>query len=151
MDVLRNAQPITLNLKLEPGWRRKDEFVSRVSSWDFFKVKLFGVNQMTPLSESESKKLRLEKNQTALRIDKLAPSWGGMNQDVRKAGLREGDIIVQVDDHKSLADHSEILAYLVQQKRSGDSLKLGLIRDGKRLDLTIPLNWSNRLQALRKP
>ena len=151
VQVKRNDQQLNLELSLETGWRRKDEFASRVSSWDFFKVKLFGVNQLEALTDSESAELDLPAGQTALRIVKLAPSWGGMNQDVRKAGLQEGDIIIQVDDTTKLSDHSEILAYLVQSKRSGEILNLVVLREGKRTKLSVPLNWSNRLQALRKP
>jgi serine protease Do len=151
VEIKRNDKQISIELPLETGWRRRDEFASRVSSWDFFKVKLFGVNQLESLSDSESAELEIAKEQTALRIVKLAPSWGGMNQDVRKAGLKEGDIIVQVDEQKTLSNHSEILAYLVQKKRSGDHLNLVVLREGIRTKISVPLDWSNRLQALRKP
>ena len=151
VEIKRDDKQIRIELPLETGWRRRDEFASRVSSWDFFKVKLFGVNQLESLSDSESAELDIPKEQTALRIVKLAPSWGGMNQDVRKAGLREGDIIVQVDEQETLSNHSEILAYLVQNKRSGDHLNLVVLREGKRTKFRVPLDWSDRLQALRKP
>jgi serine protease Do len=151
VEIKRNKKQLSIELPLETGWRRKDEFASRISSWDFFKVKLFGVNQLEPLSDSEIAELGIPQEQTALRIVKLAPSWGGMNRDARKAGLEEGDIIVQVDELTSLSNHSEILAYLVQNKRSGDQLNLIVLREGKRKEIRVPLDWSNRLQALRKP
>ena len=149
--VKRDQSTEELTINLQPGWRRRDEFVSRVSSWDFFKVKLFGVTEMTRLSDDERKEFDLEPQQTALRVIKLAPNWGGMNRDVRKAGLKEGDIIVGVDDTQMIRDHSELLAYLVQHKKSGQQLKLEVIRSEQRVRLNIPLEWSDRLRALRKP
>ncbi len=151
ITVRRNGKSEDLELSLTPGWRRKDEFVSRVSSWDFFKVKLFGVNQLDPLPATERAKLNLEAGQTALKVVKLTPGWGGMNLDARKAGLKEGDVIVGIDGQSGIHDHSTLLAYLVQKKRDGDELKLEILRDSERLTLGIPLNWSNRMRALRKP
>ncbi len=74
-----------------------------------------------------------------------------INQDVHKAGLKPGDVIVQVDEKTNLKDHSELLAYLVQKKKSGDQLTLSLLRESERKRIQVPLNWSNRIKALRSP
>jgi len=149
--VRRGDVDMELSLKLSAGWRRQGEFTSRTSSWDLFKVKLLGINQLTTIPPEERKDLGLSANGTALRVEKLAPSWGGINNDARQAGLKEGDIILQVDGSSSIQNHSELLAYLVQSKHSGDTLQLQVQRDREAQSLAVPLNWSERIGALRSP
>ncbi len=74
-----------------------------------------------------------------------------MNTDVRKAGLKEGDVLVKVDQRSDLPNHSELLAYLIQQKSSGETVSLTVLNGGKRRILRLPLNWNDRINALRTP
>ncbi len=147
----RDGTEHSLTVSLPAGWRRRGEFVDHSSSWDLFKVKLFGVAQMKPLTDKERNSLELGQTQMALRVKKLSPSWGGINHDVREAGLQPGDVIVQVDDETDLKNHSELLAYLVQKKKSGETLDLIVLRGSQRKRIQVPLNWSNRIKALRSP
>jgi serine protease Do len=151
MVIERGGTEHSLTLNLPAGWRRRGEFVERPSSWDLFKVKLFGVAEVETLSGKEKTSLELGHDQMALRVKKLSPSWGGINNDVQKAGLKPGDVIVQVDEKTDLKDHSELLAYLVQRKKFGETLTLILLREGQRKRIQVPLNWSNRIKALRSP
>ena len=141
----------SIALELPKGWRRSGTFVDRASSWDLFKVKLFGVAKMRKLSDEERAKSGVKESGMALRVEKLAPSWGGMNKDVRKAGLEEGDVVVKVDERTNISNHSELLAYLVQQKSSGDTLSLTVLRENQRLLIKVPLRWNDRISALRTP
>jgi S1-C subfamily serine protease len=74
-----------------------------------------------------------------------------MNGDARKVGLKELDIIVEVDGRIDIGNFSELLAYLVQEKKSGDQLNLTVLRKDRQLDVELPLNWEKRIQALRSP
>ena len=147
----RSGLESDLILDLPSGWRRKGRFDDRASSWDFFKVKILGIAQMTSLPLQKRKSLGLGENRTALRIDKLTPSWADMNGDARKVGLKELDIIVEVDGRMDIGNFSGLLAYLVQEKKSGDQLNLTVLRKDRRLEVELPLNWEKRIQALRSP
>ena len=95
--------------------------------------------------------MELGHEQMALSVIKLSPSWGGINHGVREAGLQPGDVIVRVDDESNLKNHSELLAYLIQKKKSGETLDLSVLRGSQRKRIQVPLNWSNRIKALRSP
>ncbi len=140
-----------VTLRLPKGWRRNGEFVERTSSWDLFKVKLLGIAKMQALSAEKRAAAGIAEGEMALRVEKLAPSWGGINKDARVAGLKEGDVVVKVDGKTNIASHSELLAYLVQEKSSGDTLALTILRKGELDLIKIPLKWDHRIQALRTP
>lgn len=150
VELLRGTDRKRVQLTLNDGWRRRGDFAERASSWDFFKVKLFGVTRLEPLTTAERSRRGID-GATALRVEKMAPAWGGMNSDVRRSGLSEGDIIVAVDGRAQVRSHSELLAYLVQRKKSGDKLELTVLRSGNRRTITVPLNWASRIKALRSP
>jgi serine protease Do len=145
------AREHTVMLELPGGWRRQGTFVDRVSSWDLFKVKLFGVAKMDAVPEKERTALGLKAHEMALQIKKFSPSWGGINQDAQKSGLEIDVVIVEVDGKKNLGDHSQMLAYLVQNKKSGERLSVVVLRDGDRREFNVPLHWADRIKALRKP
>jgi len=54
-----------------------------------------------------------------------------------KAKIQVGDVIVDVDGEHVADVHK--LKYLIAWKKPGSKVKVGLLRDGKRLDITVPL------------
>ena len=58
-----------------------------------------------------------------------------------KAGLRVGDVITELDGHK-IADAGQ-LQVEVGEKRPGKEIKLGLMRDGKSMNLPVTLTEMN--------
>lgn len=56
-----------------------------------------------------------------------------------KAGLEEGDIIVEIDGKKLADDKNTSLATFINKKKIGDSVKLKVWRDGRDLELTVRL------------
>jgi S1-C subfamily serine protease len=72
-----------------------------------------------------------------------------VNKDVRKADLKNEDIVVEIDGRTDIPTHSELLAFLVQQKASGDKLSLTVLRGGERKQIDVPLQWNDRIDALR--
>ncbi len=53
------------------------------------------------------------------------------------AGIEEGDVIVQIDDHK-INKTSELLSY-IGRKRPGDEVEVTVVRDGERMNFTMEL------------
>jgi len=54
-----------------------------------------------------------------------------------KAGLKEGDVLLELNGTK--LDKSDSLSLILSKLRVGDSVKLKVLRDGKKIDLTMTL------------
>ena len=54
-----------------------------------------------------------------------------------KAGMKSGDLIVEINGQKLVTE--ELLLKVLKGKKPGDPLKLGVIRDGKELEVTAKL------------
>ncbi|MDN6063474.1 MAG: PDZ domain-containing protein, partial [Staphylococcus simulans] len=52
--------------------------------------------------------------------------------------LKEGDIIIEADG-KAIKDDSDLRSYLYENKKPDDTLKVKVIRDGKKQDLDVRL------------
>jgi len=65
-----------------------------------------------------------------------------------KAGLREGDVIVKVDDHD--IDSPAALVRAIGGHDPGDKVTLGVLRDGKSMDVPITLGERPSEEAMAK-
>jgi serine protease Do len=81
------------------------------------------------VTDNMAKALKLKNTEGAL--------IGDVNADgpADKAGIKSGDIIIQLDDTK--IHDSQELRMLVAQRKPGTSGKITLIRDGKEMQLTV--------------
>lgn len=59
-----------------------------------------------------------------------------------KAGLRNGDIILELDGTRITKDRS--LAELIEEHKVGDTVRLKVLRDGKELDINVILSERNQ-------
>jgi hypothetical protein len=55
----------------------------------------------------------------------------------KKAGFRAGDILVSYDGRTDLVRETDLLAYALNRAEKGPA-KVGVIREGKRIELTLP-------------
>jgi S1-C subfamily serine protease len=58
--------------------------------------------------------------------------------NAKKAGVQQGDIVVSFDGREDLADETDLIAHALE-KRPDDRVPLVLVRDGKRLTLSLPI------------
>jgi serine protease Do len=65
-------------------------------------------------------------------------------QAADKAGLRRLDVIASVDGQKVGSPDELVLA--ISQRRAGETVRLGLVRDGRALDLNVVLGDRKDLQ-----
>jgi S1-C subfamily serine protease len=74
-----------------------------------------------------------------LRVERLAPDFvANRNQSPAKAGLKANDVIVAIDGKtEPLKNEGALLAYLAQQKKSGEAVKLTVRRGGESLNLNV--------------
>ena|GEM_PF-5786738 len=63
----------------------------------------------------------------------------GKEQLAKKAGLKDGDVIVAVDGQPTPADESHFMAQIRLNHPPGDKVKLTLLRSGQREDVLLPV------------
>ena len=83
------------------------------------------------LNAEVAKKLRIDETE-GYYVNKV-----NRNSGAEKAGIEKGDIIVKLDDKKITT--SAEMATVVNTKRPNDVVKVSLLRDGKTMNLNVPL------------
>ncbi len=117
VEVARPEGTSALTMELEPGWRRREDFGWRYRVAGYAAWLWAGVS--------------FEDTPRGVRVANRSPNWFKKpNRDARRA-LEPGDVIVVVDGRKGL-DRSELLAYLMREKRLDSTVELGVLRGGRR-------------------
>jgi len=93
---------------------------------------LIGLWGTVRLNERPGIRAILEKSEGRLRISRLTP--GG---EAAKSGLKSGDFLLEVN--KNPVQSNSDLKFFLEQKRIGESVSLTLQRNGKKCNLTVPL------------
>ena len=55
------------------------------------------------------------------------------------AGFRKGDILISFDDRADLQRETDLIAHALFTRRPGERVKVTLLREGKKLNLTLPM------------
>jgi serine protease Do len=125
----RDGKPMDGTLTLSEGWRRTN-VTWRPSLFDLLpSLTVYG----SDLSAKEKQQLGLGEKRLAFRQE--AP----VHAKARAMGVRENDIILGVDDKKLDMTMEQFLGYVRQNYLIGETLTLNLLRDGKRVDLSVTL------------
>jgi predicted metalloprotease with PDZ domain len=116
-------------LKLPEGWRKTD-ISWRPSVWRL--VPFAGIGG-TDLTAQEKRDLGLPAKQLAFR------QKAAVSSQARAAGIRPGDIILGLDDRPLEGDLAAFQRYVERHYLVGDKVRVNVLRDGKRLKLTMTL------------
>ena len=134
--VDRGGKTVHLTLNLKSGWRTRDDIAWRASSWELRRMALGGLFAKNMSAELRTNhKLPLEG--MALKIEHVGQY--SPHDGAKKAGFRAGDILVSYDGRTDLVRETDLLAYALDRAQKGPA-KLGVIRDGKPIELTLPGN-----------
>jgi len=57
----------------------------------------------------------------------------------KRAGFRKGDVLIAFDGKSTLRRESDLIAYALLHCRAGAQIPVTVLRDGKRITLTLPL------------
>lgn len=128
--------PTLLELKLDAGWRRKDDIAWRASSWTLRRWGTGGIfSEAVPAEERAS--MKLEPNAMALRI-KHVGQYPPHNV-AQKAGFVKGDILVSFNGRTDLVRETDLLAYAMSDLKPGARVEVQILRDGARKTLSFNL------------
>lgn len=133
-EVVRGGKPAELTLALEKGWRQADDISWRSSTWGLRRMATGGI-----LLENIEGDLPagVEKGTMALRAKHVGQY--GPHAAAKNAGFLVGDVIVSFDGKTDLMRETDLLAHALRAKRPGDKVAVSVIRGGKKLELTLPM------------
>jgi serine protease Do len=136
--ILRKGQGMRLSLALAEGWRRRIGF-HRNNTTSLLQFSIAGFF-CDVLSAGEKQKRAIEDGSLALRVSYLPSAKDpDPNLNAVNAGLRTGDVIVQVDELRTKVTADEWLVYLLQKKQPGGMIDLTVLRNGATHPIRVPL------------
>lgn len=130
ISLRRQGKVVSLNLALPENWRSLDDTSWRVSAWQFSRFALGGMRLEAASDE--------EKELGAIFKVKSIGQYGA-HATAKNAGLEKGDLILAFDGQKNFKVESEIFAYVNDQKKVGDKVKIELLQGEKAKSLTLPI------------
>jgi serine protease Do len=135
-EVVRGDVTKPLTLKLAPDWRKAQDISWRPTTWELRAMGLGGLF-LKEVSDADRKKLGLADDALALRVE-----HAGMydkHAGAYRAGIRKDDILVEFDGIKVRRSESQLIARGVQERKPGDKVAVAVLRGGKRLEFTVPV------------
>jgi S1-C subfamily serine protease len=134
--VLRDGRPADLTWSLPRGWRQRDDISWRSSSWGLRRMATGGL-LLEELTAEDRAKAGLPAGGMALRAKHVGEY--GPHAAAKNAGFRKDDVIVSFDGKTDLARETDLLAYALTARKPGEKVAVKVVRDGKPLDLTLPM------------
>lgn len=134
--VRRGETTQTLTLKLDAGWRRKDDIAWRASSWQLRRKAMGGLFAKN-MPDDERAKLKLQADAMALRIQHVGQY--APHDVAKRAGFLKDDIIVSFDGRTDLLRETDVLAWSLEKHQTGDKVEVQILRNGERKTLTLPI------------
>lgn len=136
-SVMRGRETVEVNWKLEKGWREKDDISWRASTWGLRRKALGGFFPVE-LPDDRRAKWKIAPGKMGLSIEhvgQFAP-----HDVAHKAGVKKDDILVGFDGRTDLLRETDLIAYALRSKKSGDVVQLELLRNGtpKSIPMKLP-------------
>ena len=135
-EVLRDGKKATLTLSLGNDWRRRGELSWRTTTWNLRRMGTGGL-VLEDLPNAARRKAGLSPTELALRVKHVGQF--GEHAAAKRAGFKNGDIVVAFDGRTKRMTESSLLAYVVQKRMPGARVPVTVLRAGKRLHLTLPM------------
>jgi serine protease Do len=133
--VRRDGESLDLSLYLPAGWRRGD-ISWRATTWELRRMGLGGL-KLVELSADQRAEAPCSKDTMALKVEHVGEY--GQHAVAKRAGFRKGDLIVSFDGKTGRMSESDLLRYLLQQKRPGEEVNVTVLRSGKEMMLRFTL------------
>ncbi len=134
--VGRSGKTILFKLALEKGWRQRDDISWRATSWDLRRMTTGGL-LLEELPDADRGKAGLAESALALRVKHVGEY--GAHATAKQAGFKKDDIVISVDDRADRITESSLMAFLVNEKKSGDRVRVTVLRGGEKINLVLPM------------
>lgn len=130
ITAARNGAKMNLQLNLSKGWKRSADPSWRSSTSAVGPNSGFWANQPP---RSVRQKLNVGDDELALKIVVVWGDWA------KKAGLKNGDIVLEIDGLKSKMTIRQLQTHLQLNRDYGDQVKLVVNRGGRNREITMTL------------
>jgi len=125
-----------ITFKLEKGWRQRDDYGWRVTSWPQRRMAIGGLSLETMTAEARAQE-KLPAEGMALRI-KAVGNFGA-HAAAKNAGFQMGDVIISYDGKIDFARECDLLAYGVNAHKPGEKVAVVVLRKGAKVELMMPI------------
>ena len=132
--VRRGDETRRLTVELSKGWRRGD-ISWRATTWDLRRMATGGLKLATA-SPEQRRTASIDKDRLALFVEHVGQY--GAHGAAKRAGFRKGDVIVGVEGRRQPLTESELIAYILQQRKRGQKIPVEVKRSGRPLELALP-------------
>src|SRR5262249_981053 len=106
------------------------------STWGLRRMVLGGM-LLDSVTADERTKTGVPDWSMALRVKHVGQY--GPHAAAHQAGVRKDDILISFAGKSGFARETDILAYAQNEHKLGDLVKVTLMREGKKIDVTIPM------------
>ncbi|MCA9169783.1 MAG: PDZ domain-containing protein, partial [Planctomycetales bacterium] len=134
--IKRDNVTSTVLMTLSNGWRRRDNIEWRVSSWGLRRMATGGL-LLESLDPEARNKLKIADGAMALNVKHVGQY--DAHAAAKRAGFKVGDVIVKFDGQTDLLRETDLLYYGVTKRMPGDKVAVSILRDGKPLELQLPM------------
>lgn len=135
--IERGGKTAEVSLDLPQGWRQQDDIAWRASTWELRRIGLGGMYLKRPSAELRAAQ-KLPESGMALKVEHTGQF--PPHDLAKKAGVRAGDILVSYDNRTDILRETDLLAYSLKRIQSGNSVPITILRDGERINLTLPIS-----------
>ena len=132
--VVQGVRVSRRQLRLDAGWRWKDDLSWRASTWGLRRAALGGM-KLAPLPAGDPAGAKLPKAAIGLRIAHVGQH--APHDVAKRAGFKVGDVVVTFDGRADLPRETDVLQYMLETRRSKD-VEVQVLRGGEALTLTLP-------------
>jgi hypothetical protein len=134
--VSRDGGAVDLTLRLAEGWREKGDISWRATSWDLRRMTTGGI-LLKSLTDEERKATGLGAERLALRAEHVGEY--GEHAAAKRAGFKKGDVIIEINGRTDPMRETDLMAMLVNTTKPGDKLPATVLREGKEIRLSLPM------------
>ena len=135
-QVVREGKTVDMKLSLPAGWRSKGDISWRASSWDLRRMVTGGL-VLEDVPDDDRKARGLDAASLALRVKHVGQY--GDHAVAKNAGFLKDDVLVAIAGKSDRVTESALLARLTSTTKPGDKLAVTVLRDGKKVELTLPM------------
>ncbi|WP_220498084.1 Trx7/PDZ domain-containing (seleno)protein [Stieleria mannarensis] len=135
-EINRAGSTVTTQLRFPKDWRRAGDLSWRVTTWGLRRIAAGGM-QLEPSTRSEARSNTAPNATMALHVKRVGKY--GAHGAAKRAGIREGDVITSFDGRTNLSSEQDLLTYVVTSKQPGDKVDVTVLRGGKELSYTLPI------------
>ena len=136
MRVRRGDALMDLTLELPSGWRQLSDISWRVSTWGLRRMVTGGMVLESLTTEIRSE-FGLESSLNGLLVRRAGKY--GPHAAARRAGFKEGDVIISYAGERDFRSEQEIMHYAVTHLKPGQNIPVVINRKGVKVSLQLPI------------